>query len=74
MQQAKIQVYGLNLTQTDDVTNIYLINNMANIKGICNKDDINILARACECVRAYVCVCVCACVCVCVRARARVCV
>ena len=35
----------------NDVTNTNLINNKANIKGTCNKDDINILARAC--VRGY---------------------
>ena len=30
---------------------------MANIKGTCDKDDINILARACVCMRARVCEC-----------------
>ena len=51
---------------------------MANIRGICNKDDINILARSCACVRVCVCVCVRvrarARVCVCVRVRVRMCV
>ena len=58
---------------------------MANIRGTCNKDDINILARSCVCVcvcvcararaRAHVCMhmSVCACLLVCVCARARVC-
>ena len=58
---------------------------MANIRGTCNKDDINILARprpcvcVCMCVRARVCVCACLrvrmCICVraCVCACARVC-
>ena len=70
----------------NDVTNISLIDNKASIKGTCNKDDINILARVCACVSACACVCAraCACVCVgggacvrasvCVCARMRVCV
>ena len=67
-----------------DVTNINFIDNKTNIKGNCNKDDINILARAlvCTCVCVRVCACarlcvsvrVCVCVCVCVCLRARVCV
>ena len=42
---------------------------MANIRGTCNKDDINILARSCACARVcvYACACVCACVCACAR-------
>ena len=49
---------------------------MANIRGTYNKEDINILARSCACVRVRVCACVCACVCAraCVRACVRVCV
>ena len=51
---------------------------MANIKGICNKDDINILARACvrvrACVRLRECLRVHVRAPACVRARACVCV
>ena len=46
----------------NDVINITLIDNKANVKGTCNKDDINILVRACVRVPA----------CVHVRARAPV--
>ena len=48
----------------NDVTNTSLIDNKANRKGNCHKDDINILAPvcACMCVR-YLCAC----------ARARAC-
>ena len=46
----------------NDVKNINLIDNKANIKGTCNKDDINILARA------YVRVCACVRMCACARA------
>jgi len=56
MQQAKI----LSMAQTyiNGVTNISLINNKANMKRTCNKDDINILARAYACVCEGVCLCV----------------
>ena len=67
MQQAKIIILVRPESYINDVANISLINNKANIKGTCNKDDINILARACvrACARARVCVCA--------RARVRVC-
>ena len=55
-------------TYINDVTNIDLMDNKANMKRTCNKDDINILARAC--MRVCMCVCVCVCVCVCACARA----
>ena len=75
MQQAKILILVRPESYiTDDVTNIYLTNNMANIRGTCNKDDIYILARSCACVCVCVCRGVCVCVCVCVRACVCMCV
>ena len=58
----------------NDVTNISLIDNKASIKGTCNKDDINILARVCACVSACACVCARACACVCGGGCVRACV
>ena len=51
----------------NDVKNINLIDNKANIKGTCNKDDINILARAYVRVRVRARVCMCARLLCCVR-------
>ena len=50
MQQAKI-LYLRPDSYINDITNINLIDDKANIKGTCNKDDINILAHTCVRVR-----------------------
>ena len=74
MQQAKLFISVRPASDINDVININFMDNKANIRGNCNKDDINILARACTCASVRVCACARAHAPVCVRARACVCV
>ena len=46
----------------NDVTNISLTDNKANITGTCNKDLTRACVRVCDCASACACVCVCVCV------------
>ena len=57
MQQAKLLIQVRPQSYINGVTNISLIDDKANIKGTCHKDNINIfLARVCIRVRACACV------------------
>lgn len=51
MQQATLLISVRPEPYINDVTNINFTDNKANVKGNCNKDYSNILARACVCVR-----------------------